>query len=154
MNELDVKIVKLEPMRVASVYGFGASPELQARDKLIAWAGPKAMLDNPEEHRIFGFNNPNPSHGTPNYGYEFWITVGPEVEPDGEVRIEEFTGGLYAVTRCVGVDNITPTWNRLFRWLVDSRNNLAGHQWLEKHIGPFPASPEEMTLDLYAPIAE
>ena len=154
MTELDVKIVKLEPMRVASAYGFGPSPELVARDKLIAWAKPKGLLDNPEEHRIFGFNNPNPSHGSPNYGYEFWITVGPEVEPEGEVRIEEFMGGLYAVTRCVGVATISDTWNRLSQWLVDSRYNLAGHQCLEEHIGTFPASEEEMTLDLYAPIAE
>jgi DNA gyrase inhibitor GyrI len=154
MTELDVKIVKLEPMRVASTYGFGPGPELVARDKLIAWAKPKGLLDNPGEHRIFGFNNPNPSHGSPNYGYEFWIAVGPEVEPEGEVRIEEFMGGLYAVTRCVGVLTISDTWNRLFQWLVDSRYNLAGHQWLEEHIDPFPASEEEMTLDLYAPIAE
>jgi hypothetical protein len=41
MSELEIRIVELEPMRVASVYGFGESPELQAWEKLIAWAGPK-----------------------------------------------------------------------------------------------------------------
>ena len=155
MTELDVRIVKLEPMRVASVYGFGASPEIQTMEKLIAWAKPKGWLDNPDEHLIYGFNNPNPSHGSPNYGYEFWITVSPDVEPEGEVRIEEFSGGLYAVTRCRGVETITETWNQLCKWVVDSKYNLANHQWLEAHIGTFPAASfEEMTLDLHAPIAE
>ena len=36
MTELDVKIVTLEPMRIASVYGFGDSPEIEAMDKLFA----------------------------------------------------------------------------------------------------------------------
>ena len=97
MEELEVQIVKLEPMRVASFYGFGAGPENEARDKLVAWAEPKGMLENPDEHRIFGFDNPIPSHGSPNYGYEFWITVDPDVEPEGDIRIVDFFGGLYAI---------------------------------------------------------
>ena len=154
MTELDVRIIKLEPIRVASFYGFGASPEIEAMEKLIAWAKPKGWLDNIDDHRIFGFNNPNPSHGSPNYGYEFWITVGLEVEPEGDVRIEEFLGGLYAVTRCRGVGTITETWNRLCEWVMDSRYHLARHQWLEAHIGPFPAPLDEMTLDLHAPVID
>jgi DNA gyrase inhibitor GyrI len=154
MKELEVRIVKLEPMRVASVYGFGASPENEAREKLIAWAKPKGLLDNPDERRIFGFNNPNPSHGSPNYGYEFWITVGPDIAPEGEVRIEEFPGGLYAVTRCRGVETITDTWNQLYKWVIDSKYSIAYHQCLEAHIGKFPTPEDELTLDLHAAIIE
>jgi hypothetical protein len=100
MNEFKVRLVKLEPLRVASVHGFGQSPEDEAWQKLMAWAKPKGYLDDKEHHRIFGFNNPNPSPGSPNYGYEFWMVVGPEVQPEGEVEIKEFPGGLYAVARC------------------------------------------------------
>ena len=35
MSELDVRIVKLEPMRVASAHGFGTNPEEQAWDKIL-----------------------------------------------------------------------------------------------------------------------
>lgn len=156
MSGLEVRIVKLEPMRVASVYGFGESPEHQAWEKLMAWAGPKGLLDDLEQHRIFGFNNPDPSPGSPNYGYEFWIIVGSDVEPEGEVRVKGFSGGLYAVTRCQGVDNITRTWKQLVAWLNDSKYKRAGHQWLEEHLGPVgtPQDEEELLLDLYAPIAE
>ncbi|HSN76415.1 MAG TPA: GyrI-like domain-containing protein, partial [Anaerolineae bacterium] len=107
MNTLDVKIVTLDPMRVASVLGFGPSPEVAAWEKLAAWAGPLGLLAGPDRPRIFGFNNPSPTPASPNYGYEFWIEVGPEVQPDGDVQIKQFGGGLYAVTRCQGVDNIT-----------------------------------------------
>ncbi len=155
MSELKVRILRLEPMRVASVHGFGASPEQQAWKKLMDWAGPKGLLDDLKRHRIFGFNNPDPSPGSPNYGYEFWIAVGPDVEAESEVKIKDFTGGLYAVTQCKGVENITPTWKRLVAWLENSPHECAHHQWLEEHLGPVsaPQDEKELLLELYAPIA-
>jgi DNA gyrase inhibitor GyrI len=157
MSELKVRMVKLEPMRVASVYGFGKSPEEEAWKKLEAWAKPKGLLEDPKRHRIFGFNNPDPSPGSPNYGYEFWIEVGSEVEPEGEVRVQAFAGGLYAVTRCEvrgdPYESIPQTWKRLVTWLEDSKYKHAHHQWLEEHI-QVDAPEVEFVLDLYLPIAE
>ena len=100
MEQLDVRIVKLEPMRLVSVLGFGSSPEEIAWAKLQAFAKPRGLWGNLEKQRIFGFNNPNPSPGSPNYGYELWIEVGPGVEPPADGRIVNFDGGLYAVARC------------------------------------------------------
>lgn len=154
MNTLDVRIVTLDPMRVASVLGFGPSPEAAAWQKLAAWAGPRGLLAEPDRPRIFGFNNPSPSPASPNYGYEFWIVVGPDVQAEGDVRIKQFDGGLYAVTRCQGVDNITPTWKQLVAWLAASAYRQAHHQWLEEHISTVDVAPNELTLDLYAPIAQ
>ena len=155
MENTAIRIVRLEPFRAASFYGFGASPEEQAFGKLQAWAGPRGYLADLAQHRIFGFNNPNPSSGSPNYGYEFWMVVGAEVEAAGDMRVLDFPGGLYAVTRCQGGDNIGPTWGRLVQWLTGSRYRHAGHQWLEEHINAtFPVPGEELILDLYAPIAE
>ncbi len=48
MSKLDVKIVKLESMRVASILGFGNSPENKAWQQLEAWARPKGLLDDLE----------------------------------------------------------------------------------------------------------
>ena len=78
MSEFEVHIVRLPPLRVASVLGFGQEPELQGREKLDAWAKPRGFLDRPEQQRIFGFNHPDPSPGSPNYGYEYWMVVGAE----------------------------------------------------------------------------
>jgi DNA gyrase inhibitor GyrI len=157
MSELEVRIVMLEPMHVASVHGFGESPEEKAWDKLMAWAKTKGLVNDLETHRIFGFNNPDPSPASPNYGYEFWMVVGPEVEPEGKVRIKEFAGGLYAVARCeVGGEpweTIPATWRRLGAWVEDSKYRWASHQWLEEHIGDVDR-PEGLVLDLYFPIAK
>ena len=156
MSELDVRIVELEAMRVASAHAYSASPEGDALNKLIAWAKPKGLLDDPEAHRIFGFDNPTPGPGSPNYGYEFWIEVGPGVEPEGEIKVKDFSGGLYAVTRCEvrgdpGVI-IPSTWKKLVAWREESGYSYAHHQWLEKHIGPMEEPQGEFVLDLYMPI--
>lgn len=157
-NPLSVRIVRLPALHVASVHGFGKEPEAMAWQKLTTWAGPLGLLDKPEQHRIFGFNNPNPAPGSPNYGYEFWITVGPDVIPTHEVELKDFAGGLYAVTRC-DVQNdpgnrIPATWQQLVRWREGSKYKSARHQWLEEHISTSGLPEGDFILDLYLPIAE
>jgi DNA gyrase inhibitor GyrI len=158
MSDQDVRIVRLEPVRVASVHGFGMQPEAEAWEKLVAWAKPKCFLDHPQEHRIFGFNNPSPSPGSPNYGYEFWITVGPEILAEGEIEVKDFTGGNYAVARWDGQEDpyqaIPATWKKLVMWREDSPYQSADHQWLEERLEPEEGSEVEFMLDLYLPIVE
>jgi DNA gyrase inhibitor GyrI len=158
MSELNVRIVKLEPLRVASVLGYGKEPENLAWKKLVAFVQAHGLLEHLEQHRIFGFNNPSPSPGSPNYGYEFWITVDPPTEAEGEVEIKEFPGGLYAVARCqVGgrpYETIPATWQQLVRWREDSPYRSASHQWLEEPIRLDEFPDGDWDLDLYLPIAE
>ena len=157
MSTHDMQIETLKPMRVASVWGFGPSPENEAWQKLEAWAKPQGLYGDLENHPIFGFNNPNPSAGSPNYGYELWLQVGPDTLPEGDVRILDFAGGLYAVKRCEvpkgQFEQIGETWKALVTWLEDSKYKQGTHQWLEKSIAT--SSPDlEFVLDLYLPIAE
>lgn len=156
MDELDVRISTLEAMRVASFHAFGPSPELDAAAKVVDWAKPRGFLDEPEKHRIFGFNNPNPSTGTPNYGYEFWIQIEPDTKVEKEVSVKEFEGGLYAITRSVGIENITATWMKLAEWVENnSKYSYGSREMLEEHVGPFPFEvSEDFTLDLYCSIKE
>ncbi len=159
MTELEVRIVKLEPMRVASFHAYGADPEHDAAKNLVDWAKPLGMLDDPEKYRIFGFDNPTPSPGSPNYGYEFWITIEADMEPESEVDIKEIPGGLYAVTRCEikgdAYEVIPETWKRLVKWREDSEYGCGNTYWLEEHIAPSPFEvSNEFTLDLYFPITE
>ena len=46
MSKLEVRIVTLEPMRVASAYGFGPSPEEIAWEKMLAFAKKKGFGDD------------------------------------------------------------------------------------------------------------
>jgi DNA gyrase inhibitor GyrI len=152
MSELNVKIIRLEGMRVASVQGFGSGPEKQAWEKMRVFLAQQGWLADLKAHRFFGFNNPEPTPASPNYGYEQWITVGSEVMPQGDVRVKSFAGGLYAVTRCM-LPIITDTWKKLVVWREGSGYKPASHQWLEECLNPF-VPDEDMQLDLYLPITE
>ena len=113
------------------------------------------------EHRIFGFNNPYPSPGSPNYGWESWITIGSDVKLEEGIDIKNFGGGLYAVTRCDVKNNpydiIPATWKQLVAWCEGSSKYgiHTANQELEEHIAPFPLEvSDNFTLDLYLPLKE
>jgi len=155
MSDISVRIVRLEPQRVAMSYGFGTGPEGIAWEKMLAFVRAKGLDKDQQAHRYFGFNNPSPAPGSPNYGYEQWITVGPEVEGDDEIKIKDFGGGLYAVTHCK-LEHITDVWMQLVDWREKSRFRQANHQWLEEIITD-PTAHEidgTMEFDLFMPIAE
>lgn len=156
MTESLVRIVRLEPMRVASFHAFSASPEGEAWQKLIDWAKPLGLLREPKSHRVFGFNNPSPSAGSPNYGYEFWIQVPDDFEGGtvgDSVAFKTFEGGLYAVAHFQGGGEAIPeSWKQLSIWCEGSPYRMATHQWLEEHLGS--ADKPQLELDLYLPITE
>lgn len=157
MSDIDVRVVKLPPMRVVCVNGFGEGPESKAFDKMREWAGAHNLMKGP--HRIFGYNNPDPSPGSPNYGYDVWLTVDESVQADGDARVIEVPAGLYAVTRIEVKnpgDEIPNAWQKLVKWMESSKYHHGRHQWLEEHIGPLDETVNELpfTLDLHLPIAE
>ena len=163
MKELKVKIVRLEPMRVASIRAISETPERDAWEKMRAWAEPKGLLRDIEKYPVFGFNNPDPSPGQKEYGYEFWIRIGPEIGPDGEVEIKEVQGGLYAVTMCELKEEVESeffqkegyleSYKKLADWVKSSKYKFGKRRWLEKAHDP-EASEEELVLDIYCPIEE
>jgi DNA gyrase inhibitor GyrI len=120
---------------------------------MAAFADTKGLLGAGSTSRIFGFNNPNPSEGSPNYGYEWWITVGEATEPEGDIRILNFPGGLYAVALFEEPDSdynvsVPAAWQRLDAWVSQSQYQPGNHQWLEE------ATPQGKLKALYYPIRE
>lgn len=157
MKEMDVKIVTLEPMHVASARVVSESPEIDAWEKLKNWAEPRGYLNNLKEHPVFGFNNPSPEPEQKEYGYEFWIKVDAEIESARGIEAKAFSGGLYAVLTCkVKGDpwkTIPGAWQQLHEWVSESQYEYSALQDLEKHLNP-GAPVDEMVLELYYPINE
>lgn len=151
-RQLNVRLVTLPSMQVASFYGYGAGPEAIAHSKLRAWAGPRGLLAQDSGRLVFGFNNPDPAPGSANYGYEFWLTLDDDEEPGEGVEVKRFAGGLYAVTRCVGVESIGEMWQQLAAWRNGTHYRYGGHQWLEEHVNIWDS--DQFILDLFLPIAE
>ena len=159
MKDIIIRIVKLESMRVAYYCAFSKTPEEDAIKTIRAWGEPKGFYSNPAKHYHFGYNNPPPNPAEPHgeYGYEYLINVGSDVKPEGEIKIKQIPGGLYAVARCQGVENIYPTWMYLFNeWLGTSQFERDGDNepGLEELITPLEPIPNKWIFDLYFPIRE
>ncbi len=158
-----VSIVELPPFRVASCTGFGQGPEDIAWQGLLDWM--RAAGLSPRAGRFFGFNNPNPMPGNPNYGYEQWLVLEDEkmraLNAGGNVVIKDFAGGLFAVTRHRGSLELLPrTWGSLMLWAESSAYERSSRQWMEECLSPLildaPANAtqsfEDMVFDIYMPV--
>lgn len=155
-HSMEVKIVHLEPLSVASFPAYGPEPEEEAWGRLVAWAKPLGLLDDPEKHRIFGFDTTSPTPASENRGYEFWIEVSPGFQPQGEVKIKNISGGKYAVYRIPKVGNpwetIPSSWQALVLWQEDSPYKMGKAQCLEQHIGCADTPLADCPMDLYLSI--
>lgn len=155
MEELQMRIVDVPAMRVARFHGFGPEPEMIAfesmKSRLLSATGTAGRPP-----RIFGFNNPNPEPGSPNYGYEFWVQIlaASDLEAAAaDVEVGEFAGGRYAALRHDGTGETIPaTWKRLVGLLSAGGYDHAHHQWLEEHFVDFGARTEVLYIDCLAPI--
>jgi DNA gyrase inhibitor GyrI len=75
-----------------------------------------------------------------------------EIEPEGEIRLVQFTGGLYAVTRFENLENIGRVWGELAQWREHSPYLEASHQWLEHLLNPLEPDPAKYVFELFLPI--
>lgn len=139
-------------MRVASVRVKSASPEIDSWRKLRAWAESKDWPGGLESRPVFGYTSQPPQKDEREYGYEFWIEIGPEAEVGGEVKERRFEGGWYAVTTHRGPP--TPeVWKGLWDWVQASPYRWRKTHELERPRNPW-APETELVFDLYLPIEE
>ncbi len=131
----NVQFIKLPCFRIASALGYGEQSETQAWGKILSWMRTQHLLDNPANHRFFGFNNPNPSPGSPNYGYEQWVTIPNNAQAEGDIKVIDFPGGFFATLDCELL-NIGEKWGELVNWQAGSKYRMAPGYCLEECLTP------------------
>jgi DNA gyrase inhibitor GyrI len=159
MKQEKMSIVEIGPMSVASFHGYGASPEAIAFERMKTWLAATGMATGVPPARVFGFNNPSPGSGSPNYGYEFWVEL-PSDSPlavaaqnEHEVTVKQFDGGRYAALRHEGTgESIPASWKRLVELAAAAGCEHGHHQWLEEHYIDLGGDNEVLCLDCLAPI--
>jgi len=154
-NELEVQFIRLMSMRVVSFHAISETPEDDAWKKLREWAEPLGYFEDLEKNPIYGFNNPNPTPGKKEYGYEFWLVVDSDFKSD-EVVIKDIPETFNVVTRChveVPERDIPDAWKKILEWIKKHKVKIAGKCGLEKVIIP-SHSGEGFILDIYIPVEE
>jgi len=160
MDEMEVRLERLETTRALYAHSGGENPEEDAMAKVRSWAEPRGLLDAAGA-RIFG-RNTYPTTNPEPHGYEFYLTVGPDVEDGGGLEICGVPGGLYAVLRFKGLERITEAWGRIHAWVEESEyENIdwvkGEHGWAlgyEEHLNPGEKSQSEWEFDLWVQLKE
>jgi len=162
MMEMQVRLERLQTMRAAYVHVLSASPEEDAQRKILEWAKSKSLLDL-HGLRLFG-RNTYPTENPEPHGYEYYLTIGEEVETgqDG-IETRELPGGLYAVLRFTDLTHIRDAWKKLWLWIEQSDYAHAGltkgeHGWVdgfEEHVNWHEMKPPtEWVFDLWVQLKE
>ena len=114
-----IKIVQLMPsdfVRFSSRNNL--APETEVLKQFYDWAAGHDMFNRPDLFHGFGFNNPVASSGSLR-GYDIIFMIPDGFEPGGNMVKERFDGGLYAVCRVKGVENIPLVAGSIVEWLKE-----------------------------------
>ena len=159
MSKLDhVRIVKLPAMIVASYQAFSATPENDCAKNVDPFVIGNKIHES-SGFRSFGFNNPDPIEGKPEYGYEMWFTYPDGLDIPSIFTIKKFEGGLFASISTT-LNEIGERWEALYNWNTDSEKYIGDfdRQWLEEISMDYEqfnvVSDAEKQLDLLLPIKE
>lgn len=152
---MEVRIERLEPMRVAFVRHVGPYNQVQAAwDKLCMPLGREGQLG--AAARFIGVCYDDPEVTPPEkIRYDACITVDDDVAASGEVGVQTLAGGDYAVVTHAGpYDTVGRTYATLFgQWLPHSGRELRSEPSLEFYLNdPESTDPEDLLTDIYAPL--
>lgn len=159
---MEVRIDRLETLRAVTTHVISDSPEEDAWHKMKAWAIPRGLFEKGSGTRVFG-RNTYPTNEPEPHGYEFFLTIGPDIEPLDDIDVKEISGGSYAVLRFKNLNIIGDAWNRLFTWIEESEYERVGwrkseHGWVdgyEENLDPFGGlPPEDWVFDLWVKLKE
>lgn len=153
-GENTVKIVQLNPAKIAYYRAISKTPESDAWNVMKQWVK-KHQLHLSPFIRYFGFDNPSPSIEKDEYGYEVWVMTDKDIKEDNIIKIKKFEGGLYAVTTNTYLPEIGETWKKLIKWVEKSKYSIRSNDMcLEEHIviDLEDLGTENIQIDLYLPI--
>jgi len=154
----NVRIVELPPMTVAAYCVESETPEVDCA-KVFDQFVLENNLQNRSGYRSFGFHNPDPSEGSPVYGYELWVTISEDFNVPKPFVKKQFGGGLYA-SISAQLNEIGERWEALYEWSTQNPRYEGDFslQWFEEQVMDYETFMSEQVpdsekqLDLLLPI--
>ncbi len=153
---MDVRIEKVEPMKVAFMRHVGPYNEVGEKwDTLMAWAAQEGLLDG--RSTMLGICHDDPEVTPPDkVRYDACLTIDDDLEPDGDIGVQQIVGGEYAVTTHFGsYSRLGETYAKLFgQWMPHNGREPAATPCFEMYLNdPESSEPEELLTDVYVPLA-
>lgn len=152
---MDVRIESFPETRVAFVRHIGSYMQVgETWTRLCGWAGPRGLFG--PQTLMFGVCYDDPNVTPPDkLRYDACLSVGPGVQPEGDVGVQTVGGGEYAVYRHLGpYENLGNSYVQLCGvWLPKSGRELRAAPPMEFYRNsPMNAKPEDLVTDIYMPV--
>jgi len=152
---MDVKILKKDSRKVAFVRHIG--PYIQcgeAWEKLCRWAGPRGLLNRNTTFLGLSYDDPEVTPAD-KIRYDACITVGADVQPEGEIGVQEIPAGDFAVYLHKGpFEKLIDTYGALCgRWLPESGREIKDQSSVEIYLNdPNTTAPEDLLVEIQIPL--
>lgn len=151
VRTMEVRIEKVPASRVAFVRHIGPYHEVGATwGRLMSWAGMKGMLG--PATRIFGLCYSDPDVTPPEKAqYDACLVVGPNVQPEGDIGVQDVEGGEFAVAVHKGsYQKLGETYGMLCgQWLPTSGRQLGPPPCIERYINnPQTAAEDDLITEV------
>lgn len=150
-NTMDIAIEQRTATRVAFIRHTGPYAESRhAWQRLMAWAGRNGLIG--PQTRMYGLSYTDPEVvGPEDYRYDACVTVGDEVEPEGEIGIQDIPGGAFAVTVHVGpYERLGETYAVMMGQRLPQMGHMPGDPpSVERYLNhPGSTEPEELRTEV------
>jgi AraC family transcriptional regulator len=157
-NSIDMIIAEVPAMKVAYVRSVGPylASAKAAWQKLCSWAISKRLFEG--KSIMIGICHDDPQATPPQkIRYDAAMTFQGNVEPDGDIGIQELPAGKYAMATHRGpYELLHHSWSSLYEGLRPHSNFILRNAPCIEiyHNDPQTTPPERLITDIYAPVEE
>lgn len=145
---MNVRIEKMPALRVAFIRHIGPYDQVGAAwGRLFAWAGPRGLLG--PTMRYFGLCHSDPDVTPPEkVQYDACLVVGANVQPEGDIGVQEVAAGEFAVAVHKGpYSTLGETYAMLCgQWLPASGRQPGSPPSMERYLNDPRSTPEDKLL--------
>jgi AraC family transcriptional regulator len=155
-DAMDVTLRTLPPMKVVFVRTVGPYAESagKAWGKLCGWAGMRGLMKG--QPKFVGISHDDPEITPPEkVRYDACLVIEREVQPEGEIGVQEVGGGEYAVAVHRGpYEKMSETYAYLCgQWVPQNGWKLRTQPSLEFYLNdPNQTKPEELLTEICLPV--
>lgn len=154
-STVNVTVKKLDPMHVAFVRHVGPYNQVgQAWGRICSWAGPRGVFG--PGTRMLGLSHDDPDVTAPEkLRYDACLTVGPDVQPENDIGVQDVPGGEYATTVHKGpYEKLGETYAALCgQWLPQSGRELGSAPAIEIYLNsPDRTAPQDLLTEICVPL--
>jgi len=152
---MNIRVENVEPMRVAFMRHVGPYTEVgQTWQRFCQWVGMHGLFG--PNTKMLGISHDDPDV-TPSdkLRYDACVVVGEQVQPEGEVGVQQIPGGEYVVATHQGpYEQLNETYAALMgQWLPANGREPRMDPCLEFYLNdPQTTAPEELLTDVCVPL--